>query len=145
MNVTDVFGFYFHGFNKVFVILRQYWLSCFEDSLPKFTDRAVQSQSAAEGVHQRADKFKDVFLQRIRCLRSQPYAHGSLTVRNILVMREQCLSEYGFLDPYLNQKNLENEQAFQLLEGVLSDLRALPERDLIEQVSVEAVDYYLKS
>ena len=53
-------------------------------------------------------------------------------------MREQCLSEYGFLDPYLNQKNLENEQAFQLLEGVLSDLRALPERDLIEQVSVEA-------
>jgi len=123
---------------------RQYWLSCFEDSLPKFTDRAVQSQvggsgsptpSLVEEVNQRADKFKEVFLHRIKNLRWQPYAHGSLTVRNILDMREQCLSEYRFHDPYLNQKTLENEQAFELLSGVLEDLSKLSEHDLIEQLA----------
>ena len=65
-------------------------------------------------VYQRADKFKEVFLHRIKNLRWQPYAHGSLTVRNILDMREQCLSEYRFHDPYLNQKTLENEQVWSL-------------------------------
>ena len=65
-------------------------------------------------VYQRADKFKEVFLHRIKNLRWQSYAHGSLTVRNILDMREQCLSEYRFHDPYLNQKTLENEQVWSL-------------------------------
>ena len=124
---------------------RQYWLSCFEDSLPKFTDRAVQSQltpSNAEQVNQRADRFKEVFLQRIRNLRSQPYAHGSLTVRNILDMREQCLSEYGFLDPYLNQKILENEHAFGLLAEVLTNYKALSAMELIEQVKASHMQLF---
>ena len=114
---------------------RSYWLSCFEDSLPKFTDRAVQSQVGKEDVLRRADLFKEVFLRRVTALRSQPYAHGSLTVRNILDMREQCLVEYGFHDPYMKQKKLENDQAFDLLPNLLKDLNSLDEAQLQEELA----------
>ena len=114
---------------------RKYWLSCFEDSLPKFTDRAVQSQPNKTDSVQRAERFKEVFLARIKGLRSQPYAHGCLTVRNILDMREQCLIEYGFHDPYLKQKRLENDQAFEILPEVLGDLKTLPDDELQEQLA----------
>ena len=38
---------------------RDYWLQCLEDSLPKFTDRAVQSQAHSESAVERANLFKN--------------------------------------------------------------------------------------
>ena len=35
---------------------RAYWLTCFSDSLPKFTQRALQSQAHAGDVDIRAEK-----------------------------------------------------------------------------------------
>ena len=35
---------------------RAYWLTCFKDSLPKFTERARQSQAHASDVDLRAEK-----------------------------------------------------------------------------------------
>ena len=97
----------------------------------QFADRAVASQtpqeetSGSKGAHtsnkynvnydledvqKRSDKFKETFLNRIQTLRNQPFAHGNLTVRSLLDMREHCLSEFDFHDPYLKQKRLENDQ-----------------------------------
>ena len=63
-----------------------------------------------ENVIERSEKFKETFLVRIETLRNQPCAHGNLTVRSLLDMREHCLSEFDFHDPYLKQKRLENAQ-----------------------------------
>ena len=63
-----------------------------------------------EDVRKRSEKFKETFLARIQTLRNQPFAHGNLTVRSLLDMREHCLSEFDFHDPYLKQKRLENDQ-----------------------------------
>ena len=38
-----------------------------------------------------------------------------LCVRSLLDMREHCLLEFDFHDPYLRQKQLENKAALQLL------------------------------
>ena len=81
----------------------------------QFSDRAVASQAptevnSLEDIKNRSEKFKETFLARIKTLRNQPFAHGNLTVRSLLDMREHCLSEFDFHDPYLKQKRLENDQ-----------------------------------
>ena len=63
-----------------------------------------------KNVTKRCEQFKETFLARIQTLRNQPFAHGNLTVRSLLDMREHCLSEFDFHDPYLKQKRLENDQ-----------------------------------
>jgi hypothetical protein len=57
------------------------------------------------------------FLSRLQALKVQPFAHGNLTVRSLLDMREHCLSEFDFHDPYWKQKRIENDAALQLLPG----------------------------
>ena len=57
------------------------------------------------------------FLSRLQALKVQPFAHGNLTVRSLLDMREHCLCEFDFHDPYWKQKRIENDAALQLLPG----------------------------
>jgi len=104
---------------------RQYWLQCFQESLAKFTERAIDSQSHSPGVHERAERFREKFLNRLQLLEKEPFAFGNLTVRSLLDMREHCLLEFDFHDPYLRQKQLENKAALQLLPERLSQLSAM--------------------
>jgi type II pantothenate kinase len=46
-------------------------------------------------------RFSEKFISRLQLLKSQPFAFGNLTVRSLLDMREHCLQEYDFHDPYL--------------------------------------------
>ena len=41
---------------------RDYWLQCLEESLPKFTDRALKSQAHSESAVERANLFKNQVL-----------------------------------------------------------------------------------
>jgi len=104
---------------------RQYWLQCFQDSLPKFTDRAIDSQANVVDVNERADKFKEKFLTRLQMLKAKPFAFGSLTVRSLLDMREHCLKEFDFHDPYLRQKQFENKTALAILPSRLQELQEM--------------------
>ena len=60
---------------------REYWLHCLEESLPKFTERAIKSQADAADVLERAEAFKSEFLSRLHRLKDNPFAYGNLTVR----------------------------------------------------------------
>ena len=85
---------------------------------------------------ERSEKFKEQYLNRLRALRRQPFAHGNLTVRTLLDMREHCLSEFNFHDPYLKQKQMENEQALALLPERLSQLSQLDFGKTHEQLAI---------
>jgi len=115
---------------------REYWLACLRDSLPKFTERAVESQAQASDVNQRAEKFQDKFLSRLRMLESQPFAFGNLTVRSLLDMREHCLIEFDFHDVYLKQKQIENKAAMTLLPDYLEKLRSMEETERHEALAL---------
>jgi len=104
---------------------RVYWLHCFQESLPKFTERAIASQSHAADVVERADRFREKFLSRLQLLEKKPFSFGNLTVRSLLDMREHCLLEFDFHDPYLSQKQLENKAALSLLPQRLQDLQKM--------------------
>ena len=83
----------------------------------------------------RAEKFKEQYLNRLKSLQLQPFAHGNLTVRSLLDMREHCLSEFNFHDPYMNQKHAENKHALELLQERLAALADLPFDSLHEQLA----------
>lgn len=109
---------------------REYWLLCFEDAIDKFVQRAIQSQLHRSDAIQRANLFKEKYVDRLHHLKNHPFAYGSLTVRSLLDMREQCLNEFDFPDPYLQQKRTENENALRLLAKRLEalDLMSWEER-----------------
>ncbi len=85
---------------------------------------------------ERATKFKEQYLNRLKTLRNQPFAHGTLTVRSLLDMREHCLSEFNFHDPYLRQKQMENDQALALLPERLASLAQYDFEKLNDQLAI---------
>uniref|UniRef100_A0A6A7G058 4'-phosphopantetheine phosphatase n=2 Tax=Hirondellea gigas TaxID=1518452 RepID=A0A6A7G058_9CRUS len=106
---------------------REYWVWCFESSLPGFVDRAVSSQACSPDAAARARMFRDKFLERLQHLNTHPFAFGHLTVRSLLDLREHCLNEFDFPDPYLEQKKQENIAALELLSERLQYIDSLPD------------------
>ena len=51
-------------------------------------------------------------------------------------MREHCLSEFNFHDPYMKQKQDENKHALELLQDRLTALADLPFDQLHEQLAL---------
>ena len=51
-------------------------------------------------------------------------------------MREHCLSEFKFHDPYMKQKQVENMHALELLQDRLTALADLPFDQLQEQLAL---------
>ncbi|XP_067943984.1 4'-phosphopantetheine phosphatase-like [Watersipora subatra] len=104
---------------------REYWLACFTDSLPKFTQKAIESQDLVAGAKERAELFKAEYLSILSNLSENPTAYGSLTVRSLLDMREQCLHNAHFTDIYLKDKQQENEQCLVLFKDRINQLDQL--------------------
>ncbi|XP_064615382.1 4'-phosphopantetheine phosphatase-like [Liolophura sinensis] len=98
---------------------REYWLQCFSESIERTRCQAVSSQPNSDDVEQRASKFKEKYLSRLQDLKQNPCAYGTLTVRSLLDMVNHCLQEFNFTDPYLQQKQFENDQALKCLPDLL--------------------------
>ncbi|KAK7489322.1 hypothetical protein BaRGS_00019430 [Batillaria attramentaria] len=104
---------------------RTYWLKCFADSVDKNVQLAIKSQAEEPGVEERANKYKEKYLCKLRTLSVNPCAYGSLTVRSLLDTGSQCLAEFNFPDSYSQQKQQENEVALRQLPDHLKFLDAL--------------------
>ncbi|XP_040570261.1 4'-phosphopantetheine phosphatase isoform X2 [Lepeophtheirus salmonis] len=119
---------------------REYWLKCFEESLGKFANRAEQSEEALDQetekkIKARSRRFQEEYLKKLKDFSTRPFAFGNLTVRNLLDLREHCLREFGFQDPYLKQKTLENDQAFELFEALLYQIEGMKPVDAHETLA----------
>ncbi|KAK7864512.1 hypothetical protein R5R35_003123 [Gryllus longicercus] len=104
---------------------REYWLQCFEESVDKFVARAIQSQPDSPSAKERAHKFREKYVSRLHYLKHQPFAYGNLTVRCLLDTIQHYMKEFDFPDPYMQQKQVENERALSLLEKRLQQLDAM--------------------
>ncbi|XP_048588181.1 4'-phosphopantetheine phosphatase-like isoform X2 [Nematostella vectensis] len=101
---------------------RQYWLDCFGAALDKVVERAIWSQRNSPDVHERAEKFRTKYKNRLLTLYRQPCAFGALTVHSLLDTREQCLNEFDFPDPYAELKQQENEEALKMFTRRIREL-----------------------
>ncbi|XP_063430219.1 4'-phosphopantetheine phosphatase-like [Mytilus trossulus] len=108
---------------------REYWIDCFSNSVDKTRDQALASQTGPD-VKERAETFKQKYLQRLQELNDNPCAYGSLTVRSLLDTSSHCLSDCLFTDPYSQLKHTENEQALKCLPQLLLKLDGLSLEEL---------------
>ncbi|KAI5710818.1 hypothetical protein M8J75_011640 [Diaphorina citri] len=113
---------------------REYWLNCFEESVNKFAERAIASQPHSTTGEERATKFREKYVSRLHHLKQHPFAYGNLTVRSLLDTIEHYLKEFDFPDPYLEQKQKENESALGSFENRLTELDALTENQRYEEL-----------
>lgn len=104
---------------------RDYWLKCLSQTVEKIRTQAVTSQEGTQDSEERADKFKEKYINRLNELAKNPCAYGSLTVRSLLDTIGQFLKEFMFTDPYSQLKQSENEASLLLLVERLRELDEL--------------------
>lgn len=108
---------------------REYWLDCFSHTVDKTKGLAIKSQANSLDVEERANKFKDSYLERLNGLKENPCAYGSLTVRFLLDTSSHLLRDFLFTDPYSQQKQTENELALRNLPSRLQFLDSMADTD----------------
>lgn len=59
-------------FININLLFREYWLSCFEESIDKFVSRAIHSQPQSPTAKDRASKLKEKYINRLHYLHQQP-------------------------------------------------------------------------
>ncbi|XP_061197383.1 4'-phosphopantetheine phosphatase-like [Saccostrea echinata] len=101
---------------------REYWLECFMKGVDKTKEQAIKSQHNLPDAKERAEKFKSKYVERLTDLKENPCAYGSLTVRSLLDTSSHYLQEFMFNDPYLQLKQMENEQCLRSLAQYLQEL-----------------------
>ncbi len=102
----------------------------------KSIDYPYKFQEDRCDASERAGHFQQTFLSRLSKLKQNPFAFGNLTVRSLLDLREHCLMEFDFHDPYMRQKQYENQQALSLLPRRLQELAQLDWEDRQKQLAV---------
>nr|XP_016924417.1 4'-phosphopantetheine phosphatase [Drosophila suzukii] len=109
-----------------------YWFRCFRDMVAKFAKVAANSQAEDHTAPQRAEQFQAAYLQQLdEHQRNVPINKGKviLGTSELLQLNENMLRRFGFADPWLRQKKLENASAVARLKQRLQELDALEDED----------------
>ncbi|KAH8297956.1 hypothetical protein KR018_002761 [Drosophila ironensis] len=110
-----------------------YWFPCFRDLAAKFASVAAKSQSPEDPTAaQRAEQFRVAYVQQLdEHQRNISLNQGRLILgtSELLKLNDTLLRRYGFTDPWLGQKKLENASAVARLKERLQELDALQDQD----------------
>ncbi|KAH8308272.1 hypothetical protein KR059_009772 [Drosophila kikkawai] len=109
-----------------------YWFKCFRDMVEKFAKVAAKSQPEDHTALQRAEQFQAAYLQQVEEHRRNVPVNCGKTVlgtSELLQLNETMLRRFGFPDPWLSQKKLENASAVARLKQRLQELDALEDED----------------
>ncbi|XP_022319339.2 4'-phosphopantetheine phosphatase-like [Crassostrea virginica] len=101
---------------------REYWLDCLMKGVHKTKEQAIKSQQNLPEAKERAEKFSTKYIERLKELKENPCAYGSLTVRSLLDTSSHYLQEFMFNDPYLQLKQVENEQSLKCLPQCFQEI-----------------------
>ncbi|XP_068143586.1 LOW QUALITY PROTEIN: 4'-phosphopantetheine phosphatase [Drosophila tropicalis] len=109
-----------------------YWFPCFRDLVKKFAKQAADSQIEDETAPQRAQQFMEAYLSHLD-EHQKNIAQNSgkvvLGTSELLKLNETMLRRYGFTDPWLRQKQLENGSAKSRLKQRLDEIDAITDVD----------------
>ncbi|XP_030384103.1 pantothenate kinase 4 [Scaptodrosophila lebanonensis] len=111
----------------------QYWFEKFRELIIKFAQQAVVSQVDDETAEDRAAQFKAAYLKKLNEYQSNIAKNSGKTVlgtRELLQLNEIQLRRFGFTDPWLRQKQVENATAKARLKDRLQEIDAIENDDL---------------
>ena len=112
--------------------VQKYWIDLLEKNLSGLVEAALEWQWAGgsntrEDAQLRAAQFEKLYRGHLARLRKEPGVYGQLSVRSLLILREQCLHELGFTDIFEGVKRSENEAALTMLPRVLEEIDSTPD------------------
>lgn len=103
---------------------RDYWLRCMEHLTDKYVAYAMSNVDDS-AVESRAKEYRRTYIAAIQEIRSNPNAHGWLSIRLLLDLNESCLRSQGFVDLWKRQKCKENDVALAALSARLDHIDAI--------------------
>jgi type II pantothenate kinase len=113
---------------------QHYWINVLEKNVGNVVDMLISQHEEnptssgiedGERVREQAKRFGIVYRAHLTVLKEKPNEYGSLTVRGLLDLREQCLHKVGFRDVFHNIKQKETDGALERLPTLLKSLDAL--------------------
>ncbi|KAJ3323933.1 hypothetical protein HDV06_000909 [Boothiomyces sp. JEL0866] len=111
--------------------LHSYWIDLLDANLKSLVDIATEKN---EDALARAEMFEKMYRHHLSELKTNPNAYGTLSVRSLLNLREQCLREMGFNDIFSKIKQKENSQALFGFSFLTSSLDKLSGKELVGQL-----------
>jgi damage-control phosphatase, subfamily II, stand-alone protein len=108
---------------------REYWVSFFKRHLNTILDLAIAGDVArgaeAGEAAARAENCREDFNAHFDRYAADPGAFGPVTILALDDWRDQFLLRHGFVDPFLDLKNRENERMLPLLPTICRELDQL--------------------
>eukprot|EP00892_Ulva_mutabilis_P004953 jgi/Ulvmu1/282/UM001_0286.1 len=108
------------------------WIEVFRSSIPGFKKTAAKDESVDADVREgKAEEFADRFAKICDSLDADPsselpgFGRISINCATMCRLRDTCLRDAGFYDPYATLKADENAKALDLLPGVLAEVDAV--------------------
>ncbi|KAJ3310341.1 Pantothenate kinase 4 [Boothiomyces sp. JEL0838] len=111
--------------------LHSYWIDLLDANLKSLVDIATEKN---EDALARAEMFEKMYRHHLSELKTNPNAYGTLSVRSLLNLREQCLREMGFNDIFSKIKQKENSQALFGFSLLTSSLDKLSGKALVDEL-----------
>ncbi|KAJ3229620.1 hypothetical protein HDU81_005217 [Chytriomyces hyalinus] len=115
--------------------LQYYWIDLLDANLKDLVQLVLKWQGHTENASARAAGFESIFKDHLQRLRKEPNAYGTLSIRSLLNLREQCLREMGFNDIFDGVKKAENQVALAQYSSFITAADALPEREQIAHLT----------
>lgn len=109
-----------------------YWLGLFEKHIETLADLPAGETRLEDDP--RWPSFRQDYLWGLEQLRRDPASRGKLTVLELTIYREEKFAAHGFVDPFADLKQSENDLALRLLPSVLEDIDATPPADRTERL-----------
>jgi damage-control phosphatase, subfamily II, stand-alone protein len=114
---------------------RTYWVEFFKRHfntiLAMGIDAALARGARDAEVRGRADSCRQKLYARLDAFAANPAGSGRVTILTLDEWRDILLREFGFVDPFVDLKNRENEKVLPLLASVCQEVDALPEAEKV--------------
>jgi damage-control phosphatase, subfamily II, stand-alone protein len=109
---------------------RAHWLEFFKRHLKTMLalgiDAAAARGESRENAAQRAENCRVEFFAAFDAFDAAPDQFGRVTILTLDRWRDDLLRRHGFVDPFIDLKNRENEKMLPLLPKVCAEIDSLP-------------------
>ncbi|XP_063695827.1 4'-phosphopantetheine phosphatase [Culicoides brevitarsis] len=104
---------------------KTYWFLCFQDLIGRLSKQASKS-CTDDDAEIRAEKLKQYYIKELTLLQDEKNnSEEPLTIRKYLDLHEHCLRLFNFVDPWKEQKAIENDFALIRLKSRLIEIDKL--------------------
>ncbi len=122
---------------------RAYWVDFFPKHLETILKLGIEAGiargEARQSAMSRAESCREDFAVHFSSYAKSPTGFGRVTILTLDAWRDQILRRHGFVDPFVDLKNRENEKMLPLLPAVCRELDAIHDTKVQFRPVVEGV------